>query len=184
MVEDPRNHQGRYGEAYFNTLAVAAGVVASPLSGGDDIEGIDFYASLPRDVRGRRYPMIGVQVKTTASPKLSMTRSVFKFRGLDEVGFNDLAGDGFQIPRFLVVVVVPPNDSEYARATTEALQLRYAAYWLSLADRELVAHPRRDRKVTVDVPRQNLLTVESLLRMFEPATSEATEDLSIIEGAL
>lgn len=46
------------------------------------------------------------------------------------------------------------------------MQLSRAAYWLSLEDQEprLVGHGQQET-VTVRVPRQNLLTVESLGRL-------------------
>jgi hypothetical protein len=107
VAESWRNHQGRYGEAYFRTLVTAAGLIALPQSGGDDIDGVDFVVKLPRRIRGLRSPRIEVQVKTTSSPQLSADETVWKFRGLDECQFNDLAGDDFHEPRFLVMIDVP-----------------------------------------------------------------------------
>jgi hypothetical protein len=165
--EGAHNHQGRYGEIYFHALATAAGAVSTATKGGDDIEGIDFKIGLPYEVRGVRYPQIGVQVKTASAPQLSANGAVWKFRGLDEVQYNDLAGL-FQVPRFLVVITVPKERGHYARVTHEALELRHVGYWLSLADRQPIVQPSRKRKVTVDIPVRNRLTVESLLSMFDP----------------
>ncbi|MCE7009968.1 DUF4365 domain-containing protein [Kibdelosporangium philippinense] len=160
------NHQGRYGESYFHALATAAGAVATARKGGDDIEGTDFYVSLPREVRGVRYPKIEVQVKTASAPHLSADGSVWKFRGLDEVQFNDLAGE-YQLPHFLVMIAVPSDHGDYACVTDKALELRHVGYWLSLATHQRIVDPSRKRKVTVDIPVDNRLTVESLLSMFD-----------------
>ena len=101
------NHQGRFGEAYFRALATAAGASVAQLSGGDDLVGIDFMLSLPREIRGLGYPKIEVQVKTASAPQMSADGTLWKFRGLDERQFNDLAGDRFQVPRYLVMLRVP-----------------------------------------------------------------------------
>jgi hypothetical protein len=140
--EDKRNHQGRYGEAYFHALATAAGARATAYQGGDDIEGTDFLVSLPYELRGVRYPKIEVQVKTASTPQLSADGSVWKFRGLDELQYNDLAGD-YQLPRFLVMLAVPKTHGEYARVTPNVLELRNVGYWLSLAEREPIVDPSR-----------------------------------------
>jgi hypothetical protein len=50
---------------------------------------------------------------------------------LDVAHFNHLAGAGFQIPRFLSVVVVPPAVEDYAVCTHEKMQLGNAAYWVA-----------------------------------------------------
>jgi uncharacterized protein DUF4365 len=168
LGEAERNHQGRYGEAYFHALATAAGTVAIRIAGADDIEGVDFIVKLPYKVRGTRYPKVEIQVKTASAPRLSADGSVWKFRGLDEVGFSDLAGEDFQVPRFLVMLAVPQDHGEYACVTGTALELRNVAYWLSLADRRPIVDPSRTRKVTVDIPVENRLTIQSLLAMFEP----------------
>ena len=77
--------------------------------------------------------------------------------------FNHLAGPGFQIPRFLAVVVVPPEVADYATCTDEHLRLGTAAYWLSLADREILPTGDGGPDTTVvEVPLRNLLTVDSL----------------------
>lgn len=173
MGESKRNHQGRYGEMYFNALATAAGALVSEHKGGDDIEGVDFLVSLPREVRGIRYPMIQVQVKTASALKRSADGSVWKFRGLDEEQYNDLAGY-FQVLRFLVVLAVPKEPTDYAHVTSTALELRNVGYWLSLADRQRIGDASRERKVSVDIPVKNRLTVQSLLSMFEPRPGDVS----------
>lgn len=77
--------------------------------------------------------------------------------------FNHLAGVGFQIPRFLALVSVPEDAAEYAVCTAEHMRLSTAAYWLSLADREV--QPTGEgcpASLIVQVPTRNLLTVAAL----------------------
>jgi Domain of unknown function (DUF4365) len=165
LADTRSNHQGRYGEAYFHVLATAAGVVANKVE--YDIEGVDFIVSLPLAVRGVRFPKIEVQVKSASAPKRSADGTMWKYEGLDEPRFNNLAGTGFSMPRFLVLVTVPKEPSAYTQATADALTLSHAAYWVSLEDRPEIPDPNASRRVRVEIPTANLLTVESLLALFE-----------------
>jgi Domain of unknown function (DUF4365) len=105
-------------------------------------------------------------VKSWSAPRGS--DSAWRYRGLTEKRFNALAGPR-RVPRFLFLVVVPPDVCTYAYADEEFLRLSRAAYWVSLADRAKVAEPKCERKVPVLIPRQNLLTVETLTALCEDA---------------
>jgi hypothetical protein len=166
LADTKNNHQGRYGEAYFHVLATAAGAVATKVE--YDMEGVDFFVGLPREVRGIRFPKIEVQVKSVSNLQPSASGAVWRFRDLNEDQYNNLAGPDFRVPRLLVLITVPKTVSSYACADANALTLSHAAYWLSLEDQPMVADPSTKRHVIVDVPTANLLTVESLLSLFEP----------------
>jgi Domain of unknown function (DUF4365) len=180
LADTRSNHQGRYGEAYFHVLATAAGVVANKVE--YDIEGVDFFVSLPRAVRGVRFPKIEVQVKSESAPKRSADSTVWKYTGLDEPRFNNLAGAGFSTPRFLVLVTVPEEPSAYTQATAHALRLNHAAYWVSLEDRLEIPDPNPSRRVRVEIPTANLLTVESLLALFEWRPADVSTPTSSSKG--
>jgi len=76
--------------------------------------------------------------------------------------FNALAGAGFMVPRFLVVVIAPTDADEYVRIDPDAMILSHAAYWLSLADRAELPADDGARTVAVRVPKRNLLTGDAL----------------------
>ena len=65
------------------------------------------------------------------------------------------------IPRLLVVVIAPDDPGDYVRTSPAAMIFSHAAYWLSLAD-EPPVDPDERETISVDVPRSNLLTVETL----------------------
>jgi hypothetical protein len=92
-----------------------------------------------------------VQVKT--STDLDVRDGVIHHR-LHLAHFNNLAGAGFQVPRFLAVVAVPTDVAGYAVCTDEHMVLSTAAYWLSLADQEIR-------------PLRNLLTVAALQSLLD-----------------
>jgi Domain of unknown function (DUF4365) len=150
------NRQGWYGECFVQLLAAAAGFgIAKPQP---DVAGIDLHIVGLSEIEDD-YPLAKIQVKSWSAPEGD--DRAWNFRGLTEKQFNVLAGRR-TVPVFLFLVVVPPNARDYAHADSEGLQLCYAAYWKSLANEPKIPNASTRRKVRVAVPRENLLTVESL----------------------
>ncbi|WP_157253587.1 DUF4365 domain-containing protein [Nonomuraea typhae] len=157
-----RNHQGWYGECFVQALAGAAGLqMGKPYP---DVTGIDYDFTLTWEVDGD-FPCLKAQVKSWSAPKL--VDGFWKYRGLTEKQFNALAGQR-RVPRYLFVVIVPEDLTTFIHADKHRLQLKQAAYWISLADRERIAGARADRKVEVLIPEDNLLTVDRLLGLLDP----------------
>ena len=151
-------HQGLHGEGFIHALACAGGFTTSRMN--LDLDGVDWQIAFPGPRGTARSPKIEVQVKSASSP---LIKDDVIYYPLKVAHFNHLAGEGFQIPRFLSVVLVPPAAEHYAICTDENLRLSTAAYWLSLADQETLPTGTGDpQSVTVRVPRRNLLTVGSL----------------------
>jgi hypothetical protein len=139
-------------------VAAAAGlVVAKP---DPDYDGIDFFLKYPRSAGTLYLPQIDVQVKSARNPEESETH--WRYR-LAARHFNELAGVSDGAPRFLILVIVPPNVHEYTEADNGSLRLLRAGYWTSLVDQEPDWSLPADKKVSVKIPKRNLLTVESLL---------------------
>ncbi|GAA2621160.1 hypothetical protein GCM10010436_26660 [Paractinoplanes durhamensis] len=125
-----------------------------------DIDGVDWQIAHPGPRGTTRSPRIEVQVKSSSAPRIKDGEIHHSLR-VDH--FNHLAGPGFQIPRFLSVVIVPTAAEEYAICTDRQMQLSTAAYWISLEDREtLPTEPGDPASVSVRIPTRNLLTVETL----------------------
>jgi Domain of unknown function (DUF4365) len=143
-------------------LAAAAGLQCTSLK--PDCTGVDFFISSTRELGGD-FGCVNVQVKSWSVPKESA--GSWRYNGLTEKRFNALAGGARRVPRYLFLVVVPPDVGSYACADDKVLQLSHAAYWMSLADREKVADPSCERKVLVPVPQDHLLTVASLTALCE-----------------
>jgi hypothetical protein len=130
-----------------------------------DCTGVDLDISGTREVRGD-FPCVKVQVKSWSVPRES--DGAWLYDRLTEKRFNALAGPR-RIPRFLFVVVVPRDVGAYTYADDNLLKLNRAAYWVSLQERKPPAMPRCDRRVTVPVPRKNLLTAGTLRQLCEDA---------------
>lgn len=78
--------------------------------------------------------------------------------------YDDLRGEGFLVPRILVVVTVPVAAQEWLSQSEEEMILRHCGYWVSL--REAPA-TENTHSVTVDIPRRNVFDVEALRRLME-----------------
>jgi hypothetical protein len=151
-------HQGLHGEGFIYALACASGYTTYKMN--LDIDGVDWQIAHPGPRGTTRSPKIEIQVKSSSAPRI---RDGEIHQPLDVDHFNQLAGPGFQVPRFLSVVVVPTTAEEYAVCTDQRMLLSTAAYWLSLADREILPTGSGfPASVTVKVPLRNLLTVEAL----------------------
>lgn len=168
MGLDPNQHQGLFGESFVRVLASAAGLIVAKAE--LDVTGDDFTISHKGVLGNTRHPKIDVQVK-------SWSRAVqrdghWKYR-MQAMHFNELAGLDFALPRFLVLVIVPADGADYATIRHDAVELKHAAYWLSLQDRQLVTGAP-NAKVPVDVPVSNLLTVNVLRTLMKPTGSVRT----------
>lgn len=151
-------HQGLHGEGFIQALANAGGFTTSRMN--LDLEGVDLQIAHPGAQGTSRSPRVEIQVKTSASPEIR--DGAIRHR-LQMAHFNNLAGEGFQIPRFLAVVSVPADFTRFAVCTDDHMRLATAAYWLSLADREV--HPTGEGhpgSILVEVPLRNLLSVNAL----------------------
>lgn len=159
--------QGEYGEMFVQTMATAAGLLCS--KPWPDRDGTDLILGASGDFGPTRSPRIEVQVKTWSNPR--GTEQHWRYGELRAKHFNKLAGGGFHIPRFLILVIVPVTSAAWVDVSRERMSLTYAAYWVSLADRAPVRGRDPNSRVTVSVPRANLLDTGSLLALFEPAAA-------------
>jgi hypothetical protein len=77
--------------------------------------------------------------------------------------FNALAGSGFELRRYLVLVTVPNDAERYAQCDDQSMKLSHAAYWTCLANHGLQPEGTgAARTVTVSIPKRNLLTLATL----------------------
>ncbi|MFF9757996.1 MULTISPECIES: DUF4365 domain-containing protein [Streptomyces] len=155
------SHRGHFGEQFIRMLAAAANIDAAQRD--RDRVGVDWQLGHPRRSGGRRYPVIEAQVKCTSSPELHDDHIAFD---LKTRYYNELAGNDYDIPRFLFVVLAPADPFSWSDATPERLLLRNAAYWACLHDQKPVAGGTGTRRV--HVPRGNLLTADTLHDLFSP----------------
>ena len=171
MPLHPNVHQGHHGEAFVYAMACAGGYTTSRMD--LDVDGVDWQVGYPGPKGTIRSPKIEFQVKTWSDPVVE--DGSYRYR-LTTTHYNMLAGQGFQLPRFLALVIVPEEASQYAICDHHCMKLGKAAYWLSLADWE--EKPTGDgdpQSIVVEVPKENLLSVEAMGRLLSGDLDEAAE---------
>ncbi len=141
---------------YMQALAARAGYLTSvPVPDRDSVD-------LRIHAGGARRPALDVQLKATTTFPESQD-DFLRFR-LSIKNYRDLRLDT-QTPRLLVVLELPKDRSQWMTVTGEELVLRRRAYWLRLKqENEEVVH---QKTVTVYIPKDNLLGVESLQNLMK-----------------
>ncbi|MCC6539512.1 MAG: DUF4365 domain-containing protein [Bryobacterales bacterium] len=112
-------------------------------------------------MRQSNSPRLEIQLKCTAAAKWRGDLLCFPLKAKN---YEDLRGDRFMVPRLLVVVEVPPKPERWLAQGEGQLILRASAYWLSLRK---LGPAREKTKLTVQLPRQQRFTVESLCAIVE-----------------
>lgn len=167
---DQRNHQGKFAEDYVRALASAAGLLV--YQDDLDYDGIDLGFRYPGRAGHIASPAIEVQVKSWSAPLCKGPD--LHFRGLNEVQYNKLAEGPFLVPRYLFVVVVPPESERYARVETEGLTLSRLCYYRGFEGERPIASPSTKRYPAVQVPLGNVLTVRALRELVGAPTGWPT----------
>ena len=141
--------------AYVQAVAAVAGMTYSTRSKDT---GIDL--SLHEiERRNGRYTETGWQLDLQAKSTTTVSaRGETIGYDLKVRNYDDLIATA-AIPRILVVLVLPPNESRWLRQDEKKLELRRCAYWLSLEDKPAVSNKSQ---VRVAIPRKQVFTPEAL----------------------
>ena len=143
--------------AYVRAVAGFAGYTVSVEN--FDRDGID----LRIHAGGWLSPSIGIQLKATV--RLGDARPDGNYR------YNDLPAENYerlirpsQVPRYLVLLALPPDESDWLAVSVDCLMMQRCAYWVSL-----VGQPEKDnlRTVTVSIPPGNWFDPDALQQLLE-----------------
>lgn len=155
---DRNNHQGKFAEDYVRALASAAGLLV--FKDDADHDGVDLGFKYPGRTGLIASPAIEVQVKSWSRPRVSGTDYVYP--ELNEVQYNKLVHGPFLVPRYLFLVIVPPDQDRYVRVETDGLMLSRLCFYRGFEGADHVAEPSTKRRTSVRVPMGNVLTVRAL----------------------
>jgi hypothetical protein len=145
--------------AYVRAVAAVAGVKAERPEIDDD--SVDIRFSIRSIAGASAPPLVEVQLKCTAADVLRTDGVHFP---LPRKNYNELRGER-TIPRYLIVVTVPPDLSEWIQQSEDELVLRKCGYWLSLANH---GPTENETSVNVVLPRGQLFSPSSLQSWFPP----------------
>jgi hypothetical protein len=112
-------------------------------------------------MRGSRHADVGgqldLQLKSTTRAELSNSEVLFD---LERKTYDDLRVPGDNVPRILVVLLMPVDEGLWISQSPEELLLRRGAYWASL---EGCPSTGAAKTVRIKIPRSNVFSVESVL---------------------
>lgn len=159
-IDDQKEH---FSYAYVRAVAAVAKIgVAEPRPDDDSVDLI-----LSRRDTGSiiRSPKLDLQVKCVDTDASTATKTATSLRySLKLKNYDDLRPSNLLVPRILVVVMVPPNLTEWIHQSEEEMILRHCGYWRSL--REMPATPNTSG-VTVELPLANIFSVAALDEMMQ-----------------
>ena len=153
----------QFSKAFVCALAAQAGLRSCEPSVDDDstdiiLKGKGYSSSI-------RNPQIEIQLKCTENDEGN--NEVFKFP-LKLKNYNDLRGKNLLCPRYLFVLIVPKDYKSWLIHFPSASLLSHYCYWVSLRD---MPHTPNVSSVTIDIPRLQRVTLESILDLMEMAAN-------------
>lgn len=154
-----------FSKAFVRALAAQSGFRSAEPDVDDD--SIDIIIRGKGYRTGIRNPQIDVQLKCTASDEGDAERLKFT---LSLKNYNDLRGENVVCPRFLFVLVVPANCEDWLIHQSTSSTLKHCGYWLSLRSMPTV---NNTTSVTLNIPRSQRLTSQSMLYLMEMASTRA-----------
>lgn len=154
----------QFNVAYVHALASQAGLNVGSFQVDNDsvdmiIAGKGYGA--PAQIRN---PQIQLQLKCTSQQLVN--GPVLKFR-LSRKNYDDLRGEDLVCPRYLVVLVVPDDHTNWIEHLDDCMKVRNACYWVSIRH-----HPASlQESETVDVPLTQRLTAMQLRTLIDHASN-------------
>ncbi len=162
MTDNERKQQ--FSIAYVHAVAARAGYACQATLVDDDSVDVTIGARGWIHTQAVvRSPRIEVQLKATAQDVLSPTTVQFP---LPVKNYDELR-QPTAIPRILVVLRVPDALIQWLDQSEDRMLMRHAAYWHSLAG---MKDTTNTTSVTIELPRVNLLTPDSLTSLMERAS--------------
>jgi hypothetical protein len=166
-VLDARYHRDHFGADYVRALASAVGLLVLDYDAASD--GVDLGLRRPGRVGHTMSP--GIDVRVRSSSESRQMGSEWYFDELTEIQFNQLAGSDFLYPRFLFLVRVPDDPSEFATVQTDGMVLHQLGYYHSLEQETKIYDADVARCRPVRVPLSNVLTDRTLGALIEHAVT-------------
>ena len=156
---DENQQKEQFSNAYIRAIAATAGYNVYKPEVDDD--SVDWGIGARGGSGTIRSPKVELQLKCTSREILKDEHLAFP---LKLKNYNELRYDDYQIPRILVVVIVPDDVSNWLTQTEQSLALRHCAYWSSLRGE---GETTNFESVTVHLPRSQMFSVGGLSQIMK-----------------
>lgn len=155
--------------AYVYAVAAFAGYTVSVED--FDRDGID----LRVHAGGRLSPAVGLQLKATERLGDAHRDGNYRYNDLPAGNYERLIRPS-QVPRYLVLLALPPDESDWLTVSVDRLLMGRCAYWVSLSG----APEKHNRAtVTVSIPPGNLFDPDALQLLLERSRGEYDDNQAI-----
>ena len=144
----------QFSKAYVAAVAAVAGFTTHRPE--PDIDSVDLGISDVGGLGSFKSPKIDLQLKCTSQNIIDDVAVSFP---LKIKNYNELRFTNYQVPRILVVVIVPDNIENWLTHSETELAMKHCGYWFSLYE---APETNNTSTVTITIPRAQLFTVDSL----------------------
>ena len=127
---------------------------------GTDIDSID---NSIHSIEGKR-PQIDFQLKSTSSPNYIHDNQTISLR-IPIKNYNDLRIETIN-PRIIIVVILPIDINNWMEYDIDKIILYSSSYWVSILGHEEKNNADKDGKVTIHIPKTNILNSNQLKILF------------------
>jgi Domain of unknown function (DUF4365) len=156
------DQQEAFSYAFISTIIATVGYAIHLSPRLVDNAGIDITVTVPGEVGKSLSPTFDAQVKCTSDS--SFIKKTKIHYSLPVHNYTRLIHPNPGKPQLLILVFVPKELSNWVQTTEENTILQKSAYWMSLKGKPPT---KNTTNVTVHVPRENLLTPQSLRGIME-----------------
>jgi hypothetical protein len=133
---DLNDQKELFSKAYVRAVAARSGYTAHEPE--LDRDSVDLEIAAIAGSGTYRSPKLDLQLKCTSRDIVDATHVKFP---LKIKNYDDLRLPNYQVPRILVVVVVPGRIHDWLAQSEDELVLRHCGYWVSLRGREESSTP-------------------------------------------
>jgi hypothetical protein len=152
------NQKEQFNVAYVHAMATQAGLNTGVMRVDDQSIDLDVDGSCPT-ATVNRFPKIRLQLKCTS--RMMVKNGVIKFP-LPRKNYDDLRDDRLTIPRYLIVLLVPDDPTDWIAHHDQHMSLHNTCYW---TDIQPVADIGKKKTVTVNIPLSQRLDTAALLNL-------------------
>lgn len=162
IVMDRNTQKEEFSYAYIRAVASVAGYSVDQKPRPMDNAGVDVTVTVPGEIGTALSPKFDAQVKCTSSEDI-INKSFIKFP-LPVKNYNRLRHKNPTSPQILIVVLVPDDITAWLNISESETLLKKCGYWISLKGKP---ETENTKTITVDIPRQNILTPSSMKFIME-----------------
>jgi Domain of unknown function (DUF4365) len=157
------NRKEQFNVAYVHAMATQAGLNTGNMRVDNQSIDLDVDGIVPTATKNR-FPKISLQLKATSQQVVK--NGVIKFP-LPRKNYDDLKNDRLIVPRYLIVLLMPENPTDWIEHHAQHMTMHNTCYWASIKNDPGV---KNKTKVTVDIPLSQRLDTDALLRLITLAS--------------